>query len=732
MAFCRGLAVTDDSISTAGAMLAVACEWDSASKIIHDLGLHDRIFLACANSPRNVTLSGDCGSIMQLKDVLLSRQIFHRELATDGQAYHSLYMLAAEERYAAHLSSSGLFQQDLARGNVSSPTMVSSVTGQPITRSEVRSIPYWCRNLRSTVYFEKAVTKVMGNGPVHFIEIGPHSALKPYIFETRDHLGLKGDDVAYSSSLIRNRDSSKTLVDVVCRLYLLKQGVSLERFNKILNGRVIDLPPYPWSYSNSECYEPSVSKRFRDRSRPRHELLGSPVSGCDTDVRIWRNRLDVEQVLWLQDHKLGQIIILPGAAHIAMAIEALSQVVSLSINHDTTISLRQIRIINALQLSMTVPIEIFTELRTEHMVEQHQNRANAQRWWSFKVCSSVHDKTTIHAHGMIRILDSEQGFSPANRDVTRHLLELRKSNIWYEKLAAVGLCFGRSFQLLKEVRNDLLRGSYQALSSLNPISDSTRGSRYPLIHPTVIDALFQTGIIASTAGCEEKLRCKVPVAIDEMIISGSASQAQGAVKTWAVSYPRGLETVDVDAQLLNEKHDPIIDIKGLRLHPFAAGLYLQQLVRSPESALGVRWKPDILIAGDLPKGRSHCGTERLEAQSTGSAPINERLLMALDLLMFKQPAAHVLLVGWTLETDVLSAMEALQANEYRANPSTFTLAWVQDEGSLAGCDLKSQLASIKEGISNHNPSALSLGERKFDIVVHASVMCDLWTLSGES
>ena len=77
---------------------------------------------------------------------------------------------------------------------------------------------------------------------------------------------------------------------------------------------------------------------------------------------LWRNMLKVKDVPWLEDHKLNQTIVFPGAGYVAMAIEALCQGTNMTAAGLPSFSLRNVNILKALVLSQDVGIELFTTI----------------------------------------------------------------------------------------------------------------------------------------------------------------------------------------------------------------------------------------------------------------------------------------------------------------------------------------------------------------------------------
>ena len=626
-------------------------------------------------------------------------------------------MQAAEERYRKCLASSSLFKADTTQDRAPPSSMVSTVTGKPITKPEIRSVQYWCTNLRSVVRFESAIEDALVKHPVHIIEIGPHSALKPYILEVRNHLGLKDEDVIYSPVLLKGETCTDTVPDALSRLYLLGQKISLESLNDIQDGGIIDLPPYPWIYEKSLCYEPRVSKDFRNRVHPRHELLGSRHIGCNTETRFWKNKLELEQVQWLQDHKIGQSIVFPGAAYLVMAMEALSQIASYLPQGTTIIAFRQVRIINALQLNFAAPIELFTELRPDSNAITHGNSENTQSWWMFKVSSCVRSEITVHARGLIRVDDSQKYSGPTIRELATPLLESNRSNIWYQRLASVGLNFGPTFQQLTEISNDFLRRSCKVMSSLKLFKSQVPSSRY-IIHPVTFDALFQTAIIASTAGNGEKLQAKIPIAIDNMAVRMLPLETHSSAKAWAVSRPSGFETVRVDAQLRIGNNEPMIDVENLRLYPHHVNHASQQSLQSSAPLLTVKWRPDVLMTNSLHQKQPISNGSIQGPVQTDNAFLSMRVLQVLKILLFKQPVSRLLFLQRERWSGDLSPMaRTIRYSLHQLGLASFTFASIKDKRQLNGHEMGMNSTVAEGDPCEWAPQIIDLYKQEFDVVV---------------
>ena len=194
-----------------GAMLAVGLsEQDAQVHIARIPEGSDKVVVACFNSPRSVTVSGDRSAIIRLQSILEARQIFVRRLAVSA-AYHSHHMELVAPEYLAALS-------DLPDPTASSHVaFFSSVYGKAMG-GEKLDAAYWVKNLVSQVQFSKALQSlcISTNGtkdrintswsnPGILIEIGPHSALADFVKQLMVAApDLKDSNIRYMASLVRD------------------------------------------------------------------------------------------------------------------------------------------------------------------------------------------------------------------------------------------------------------------------------------------------------------------------------------------------------------------------------------------------------------------------------------------------------------------------------------------------------------------------------------------------
>ncbi|THV55759.1 hypothetical protein BGAL_0004g00460 [Botrytis galanthina] len=299
--------------------------------------------IACINSPKSTTLSGDSTQLTALCQWLTKDSIFARKLRV-SVAYHSEYMKTISSEYYDVLG-------PLEKGrNSKFIPMLSTVTKDIVTTESLRDPIYWVQNMESPVNFEGAVSKLLGQssqkqrkilggenagknfGFTQIVEIGPHNTLQGPVRDIISNIKTQKAEPAYVPSLVRGQDASVTLLCAVGMLQSSGYPVNLVAVN---NNEVTDrkcrmpsnMPKYPFNHQSSYWKEGRLSKNFRFPSFARDDLLGTRNLDWNPKMAQWRNVIRLSEVPWLEDHQVQGEILFPAAGMVVMAIEGLKQLV---------------------------------------------------------------------------------------------------------------------------------------------------------------------------------------------------------------------------------------------------------------------------------------------------------------------------------------------------------------------------------------------------------------------
>ena len=277
-----------------GSMLAVglsATETQAYTSAIRGEGILD---IACLNSARNTTVSGDENLIAKLHKQLSADGVFSRRLKVNV-AYHSRHMHPLAEQYFETVKNIELGAECSLRCR-----MFSSVTGKEVKITELNA-EYFANNLRSPVHFTEALLAASVRDFGCILEIGPHSALQSAISQTLA-------PTPYASALVREKHATSTALAAVGKYWTHGGRVDLTKVNDpcqtgdyaCLSG----LPPYSWNHRRSYWWEAHQSKAQRFRQYPRLDLLGAPDPVSNNLEMRWRNFLRPKAMPWLVDHQV--------------------------------------------------------------------------------------------------------------------------------------------------------------------------------------------------------------------------------------------------------------------------------------------------------------------------------------------------------------------------------------------------------------------------------------------
>lgn len=604
VAYLRGQAVSRNTLK--GAMLAVGLGPEEALHYLE--GREGEVKVAAINSPGSVTMSGDEEAIDQVAAALTADGVFNRKLKTGGNAYHSHHMLPIGREYVEMLEQGAqrIQQLGLADSDHRYPHVLwSSSATLGKSTDELSHFPsYWRANLESPVRFSEAVEGLVNNDKgitVHaLVEIGPHPALKSPLEQI---LKAAGKTMAYASTLKRNEDGCLSLLQLAGTLFTLNATVDLAAVNAVdgLHGSTCtQLPPYQYTYGDLNYHESRASKEYRYRTTLRHDLLGSKVVGNAKLRPQWRNILRIKDVPWLPDHRLVPDAVLPGAAYLAMTIEAATRIYGEfpepRFNVDG-FSLEDVSI----KKSLVIPeddygIEVMTSME---LVDAATSQS--PQWATFSISSVGRntDEWTEHCTGRVKV---EVGGTDEQRQRALDQLHPTASSRavdagrWYRKFAEIGLGYGPAFQPLSDINIDQGAQVARATVNLHPVMDVKGGeSRYHL-HPASLDGAIQLGLIACYGGhAGQADTAFVPVQLSRLYLANDMDTMAGDNCTVvARGERRGVRGANLELTMIGPRGEVLLDVEGLRCISFSGKTKPGQADPAFSSPLTrLVWKPDI-------------------------------------------------------------------------------------------------------------------------------------------
>ena len=135
----------------------------------------------------------------------------------------------------------------------------------------------------------------------------------------------------------------------------------------------------------------------------------------------------------------------------------------------------------------------------------------------------------------------------ANRlaEVERECRKIVSTKQLYELLQTVGLDFGPMFQDLSDMRIGQKRSAVATVTAPDLISKMPHGYVQPhLIHPTTLDGVFQSILVALSRGGQEVRAVMVPTTIRKLWVSSDLNATHGSLRLCADADFLGLRQAD--------------------------------------------------------------------------------------------------------------------------------------------------------------------------------------------
>ncbi|RAK85572.1 ketoacyl-synt-domain-containing protein [Aspergillus costaricaensis CBS 115574] len=632
LAYARGLAVSGLRGNDQGSMMAVGLSEEEVKnyigKLPEQLGL---VRVACLNSPKSVTVSGDTVALEHLHDALQKDKVFSKKLKVD-RAYHSHYMKACMETYHAQIAK-------ISPRCLQEAKFYSTVYGENVENSRLGS-EYWVQNLVSQVKFHTALEMLLHDTHNVFpkesacvVEIGPHSALAGPIKQTWS-LTQPESPVDYLPTLVRNQDSITAILDFLGKLFIKGYDVDFDGIAPEKSLFLHDLPPYPWDHSTAYWHESRLSAGYRLAKYPRHQLLGVRSSDWNPVQPSWRNVLRASENQWVKGHQVQGRVIYPAAGYVSLVLQACQQLAEESVR---SYILKDVHFLNALILDSmdSQPMEL--SLRLQRLSRNLQDTAPA--WLEFNISSTTDGGSWLeHCRGIVSI-------QYKNDTVDAEWLresEYNRSEVWaefkkaadrcvpmdnhqvYHKFGEVAVKYSNLFRCMREVHANvgICTAVVETVDSASLLPDSFEHSQ--IVHPATLDGCFQTILPAMLKGHAVKTSM-LPVQIREMVVSGCLTHDPGtALKVLTTTKRTNLNTQEAKIMITDKEGEPLVEIKRF----FCKSLPTNSSQSKESYALchRVHWVPDI----DLMEERSAKKIAYAGLQETNPTEEFEVLEIAVD------------------------------------------------------------------------------------------------------
>jgi len=283
-----------------GAMALLELDAAATEALIAD---HPQVTLAIYASPRQTVIAGPTQRIDDLIEKVRAQNHFASRVNIEV-APHNPAMDALQPRMRAELA-------DLAPQTPTIP--IISTTYPELDTAAVFDAEHWATNMRNPVRFQQAITAA-GTDHHIFIEISAHPLLTHAI----------GD-------ILAAREPEACSADCLSIGTLQRDAHDTLTFHTNLDTAHIAHPPQtphpaephpvlpttPWQHTHHWISTGTAAHHAPNA----HPLLGMGVTDPTTGARIWQCELGPD-LLWLGDHVIDDLCVLPGAAYAEVALAA--------------------------------------------------------------------------------------------------------------------------------------------------------------------------------------------------------------------------------------------------------------------------------------------------------------------------------------------------------------------------------------------------------------------------
>jgi acyl transferase domain-containing protein len=407
-----------------GAMATLSVSAEEAAERIRPWA--GQVGVAVVNGPATVVVAGDKPAVAEIIEACEADGVRVRRVHEDV-AGHSPHVDALREDLLAALT--GITPRP------TSTPLYSTVTGQRIEGTELGA-GYWFENLRRTVLFEPGIRALHDAGFSAFIEVSTHPVTTYGIQQTVEAAG--DDTAAVLPTLHRDRGTHSDFLLALARAHVSGVAVDWSRVHAPHAPRLVDLPTYAFQRSRFWLAPArSADVRGTGADPAGHPLLGTVVDLPEDGGQVFTGRLSLRDHPWLADHAVGDTVILPGAAHLDLALHAAEHA----------------GMAEVAELTLREPLVLRPDEAAELRVSVGTGEPDGSR--PVRVHARVGDRWTVHAEGLLAAEAGAATATPAPEHVQwPPPAEPFPVEDLYPRLAAHGYGYGPAFQGLRAAWRD--------------------------------------------------------------------------------------------------------------------------------------------------------------------------------------------------------------------------------------------------------------------------------------
>ncbi|MEM9853936.1 MAG: type I polyketide synthase, partial [Pseudomonadota bacterium] len=527
-----------------GAMVALGCDGAVAQALADaasEPGAEGSLVISALNGPRATSLSGSEAAVNRAAERAKAAGIAAKRLDV-SHAFHSPLMEPMLKAFA-----------EIAEGVSFGPArseVISTMTGRKAATDEMSSPDYWVAQISAPVDFAGAIKTTRASGLGAMIEAGP----QPVLLGMAERIGDLGAMLRLAS-IQPARGETQTLAASAGALW--SHGFPLD-WSAYENARPFTRVALPGTVFQRERYWPDVApagalaepQKIKPQTArvPADIFPGRKSTSPFLKGATYATTYSIDAPTFLDDHRIYGMIVVPGAAHLSMALTAKA-----ADTPNTPLELSNVRFSEVL---------VIPDTATRDVQMGVMETADAE---SFEIYSRAGEEADwiMHAQGTLAPRpDAAPRARPLDEaDIrTRCREEIATTDIFYQLLHRQGIELGRQFQWVEK----LWRGEREALGVLRAPEPGDEAETY-FIPPGLLDSLFQS-MGATLPTKEIEAGAFIPIAIEKLVFY---APLKGNLRNHVRLRPaeEGKQNVHVsDMVIVSEAGDVIAEIEGLRIH----------------------------------------------------------------------------------------------------------------------------------------------------------------------
>ncbi|GAA4254344.1 type I polyketide synthase [Dactylosporangium darangshiense] len=255
--------------------------------------------IAATNGPAHTIVAGAAQALDELQVWCEEREIRSRRIPVT-YASHSDHIDELRERILGALGDITAQPAEIA--------FYSAVTGGQIDTTTLTG-GYWYENLRRPVAFQAAVEALIAAGHTNFVEASPHPVLTGAIADT--------GPVTTVGTLRRGEDNHLRFFTSLAAAYVNHITGPIDWH--LPEAQAAELPPYAFDRQRYWLDAPAPESGV---DRIGHPFLSGLTELADGNGVLLTGRLSLAAHGWLADHAVAGTVLLPGTAHVELALTA--------------------------------------------------------------------------------------------------------------------------------------------------------------------------------------------------------------------------------------------------------------------------------------------------------------------------------------------------------------------------------------------------------------------------